>query len=87
MTRQTNTMKILKELLAGKELTASDNFASNTNQYFRTIKLHGIELEEVWMSNVSNSGRHKVRSLVDTKENISRAKQYLKQLRGRLTCK
>ncbi len=72
----------MKKLLTGKAIISSDIFASNSNQYFRTIKKHGIALVEVWKPNKNNAGRHKERSLHQTAENIKRAKKYLEALKG-----
>lgn len=76
--------RILIELIEGKTLHSIDQKASNTNQYFRTIKNNGIELVEVWQPNLTNTGRHKARSLHQTHENIKRAKTYLKKIQGEL---
>ena len=80
--KTSHLITILKELLEGKILTSIDSKASNTNQYFRTIKKHGIALVEVWKPNLTNFGRHKERSLHQTIENIKRAKSYLYKLQG-----
>ena len=82
MKRSTHISKILEQLLKGKTLCASDILASNSNQYFRTIKQHGIELIEVEVPNLTNSNKHKERRLHQTIENIKRAKKYLKALQG-----
>jgi len=71
----------LKGLLNGDKLSNIPN-AKNSNQYFATIKKHGIELVEVWKPNLTNSGTHKERSLHQTLENIERAKKYLETLQG-----
>ena len=71
----------LNALLEGKQLNSIPR-AKNSNQYFATIKKHGIELVEVWKPNLTNSGRHKERSLHQTIENIERAKKYLQALQG-----
>lgn len=73
---------ILKNLLDGQSLTSSDYHIVNTNQYFRTIKKNGIELIEVWENNRFNSGKHKVRRLNQSLENIRRAEMYLSSLTG-----
>ncbi|WP_415406927.1 hypothetical protein ACLHDG_14365 [Sulfurovum sp. CS9] len=73
---------ILKQLLDGETLVSIDRMASNSNQYFGTIKKHGIELVEVWQPNLTNAGRHKERSLHQTIENIERARKYLESLQG-----
>ncbi len=83
MKRKTSHLiTILKQLLEGEILTSIDSNMVNTNQYFRTIKKHGIALVEVWKPNLTNSGRHKERSLHQTIENIKRAKSYLYKLQG-----
>lgn len=73
---------MLKQLLNGEVLTSIDRLASNSNQYFKTIKGNGIALVEVWTPNLTNSGRHKERSLHQTIDNIKRAKKYLESLQG-----
>ncbi len=80
--RSSHIITILKQLLNGEALSSTDRLASNSNQYFGTIKKHGIALVEVWMPNRTNPGRHKERSLHQTIENIERAKRYLKALQG-----
>ena len=82
MKRSSHIITILKLLLAGETVKSSDRLASNSNQYFGTIKKHGIELVEVWKSNLTNAGQHKERSLHQTIENIERAKKYLEALQG-----
>jgi len=72
----------MKFLLNGEAVTSIDQLASNSNQYFGTIKKHGIELVEVWKPNLTNAGRHKERSLHQTIDNIERAKKYLESLQG-----
>ena len=72
----------MKLLLAGEKVVSRDRLASNANQYFGTIKKHGIELVEVWKPNLTNAGRHKERSLHQTLDNIERAKKYLESLQG-----
>lgn len=74
---------ILIDLLKGKSLTSIDSLASNRNQYFPIIKKQGIELIEVWENNRFNSGKHKVRRLNQTIENIKRAENYLNKLLGK----
>ena len=80
--KTSHLITILKQLLEGKIVTSIDSKASNTNQYFRTIKKHGIALVEVWKPNLTNSGQHKERSLHQTIENIELAKSYLYKLQG-----
>ncbi len=82
MEKSTHIITIMKRLLAGEAIISSDIFASNSNQYPRTIKKHGIELIEVWKPNLTNKGRHKERSLHQTIENIERANKYLEALKG-----
>ena len=82
MRKSSHVIIILKLLLKGEVLSSSDRLASNSNQYFGTIKKHGIELVEVWKQNLTNSGRHKTRSLHQTLDNIERAKKYLESLQG-----
>lgn len=81
-TKSSNLITILIQLLNGETVTSIDRFASNSNQYFRTIKQNGIELVEVWKPNLTNSGRHKERRLHRTIENIKRTEDYLKKLQG-----
>lgn len=78
--KTSHTIRILKSLLQGDVVIASDLMASNSNQYFGKIKENGIALIEVWMPNATNSGRHKERSLLLRAENIDRARQYLTNL-------
>ncbi len=82
MKKSTHIITIMSLLLASKKVVSKDRLASNTNQYFGTIKKHGIELMEVWKPNLINAGRHKERSLHQTAENIKRAKKYLEALKG-----
>ena len=72
----------MKLLLAGQKVVSRDRLMSNTNQYFGTIKKHGIELVEVWKPNLTNAGKHKERSLHQTIGNIDKAKKYLEALQG-----
>jgi len=82
MKRSTSYLIIaMKRLLAGEKLSELPP-AKNSNQYFATIKKHGIELVEVWKPNITNNGQHKERSLHQTIENIERAKKYLESLEG-----
>ncbi len=71
----------LKRLLAGETLSDLPP-SKNSNQYFVTIKKHGIELVEAWKPNLTRPGRHKERSLHQTLKNINRAKKYLESLQG-----
>jgi len=79
--KTSHLITILKLLLDGKALSSLKG-AKNFNQYPSIIKKHGIALVEVWKPNLTNSGRHKERSLHQTIENIERAKQYLYKLQG-----
>lgn len=81
-TKSSNLITILKQLLDGEAVTSIDRLASNSNQYFRTIKLNGIELVGVWKPNLTNSGQHKERRLHQTIDNIKRAEAYLRSLHG-----
>ncbi len=78
----THLASILNDLISGKTLVSSDMKASNSNQYFNTIKNNGIELIEVYKPNLTNKGRSKHRRLNPTAENILRAKEYLAKLQG-----
>lgn len=82
MKKSSHIITIMKLLLAGEKVVSRDSLASNTNQYFRTIKRHGIELVEVEKPNLTNAGRHKERSLHKTHDNIEKAKKYLEALQG-----
>ena len=81
-TRSSHIITIMKLLLNGEAVTSIDQMASNSNQYFGTIKKNGIELVEVWKPNLTNAGQHKERSLHQTIDNIERAKKYLEALQG-----
>ena len=78
--KSSHIIRFLKLLLEGQAVSSIDQRASNSNQYFSTIKKHGIALIEVWTPNRTNSGRHKERSLHQTPENIERAEKYLEKL-------
>ena len=82
-TKTSHKIVILIDLLKGKSLTSIDSIASNRNQYFTAIKKQGIELIEVRENNRFNSGKHKVRRLNQSIENIQRAKNYLNRLQGK----
>lgn len=71
----------LNKLLDGKSLSFIQG-AKNSNQYFCTIKNHGIELIEVSKPNLTNRGYHLDRRLNLTAENIERAENYLYSLQG-----
>jgi len=81
---KSHIMVIMQELLDGKASTAIDSKASNRNQYYLAIKKQGIKLIEEWVANFNNTGRHKVRSLDPTPENVERAKLYYKSLGGKI---
>ena len=74
------TMTILIDLLDGKQLTATDEHYSNTNQYFNKIKKRGIELVEMPVQNKQNSQKHLKSFLVKSDDNIQKAKDYLDYL-------
>lgn len=78
----THLITILQELLNRKRLSSIDIIASNSNQYFCTIKNNGIELIEVRKPNLTNKGHHLERRLNLTDENIKKAKKYLNRLKG-----
>jgi hypothetical protein len=80
--KNTHIIKIIERFLAGETISSNDVFASNSNQYFGTIKKNGIALVEVWQNNITNRGRHKERSLYWDKENLLRAGSYLRRLKG-----
>lgn len=73
----------LKKLLNGDKLFFIHG-AKNSNQYFCIIKNQGIELVEVWKPNLTNRGKHLERRLHQSIENINKANEYLKRLRGEL---
>ena len=75
--------RILEALLEGRKLCSNDVFASNSNQYFNQIKQAGIELVETYVKNISNKGKHKLRWLNESIENITKAKKLLKTLQGK----
>lgn len=79
-TKTTHLINILNGLLKGKKLSSIDIKASNSNQYFCTIKNNGIELIEVRKPNLTNKGYHLERRLNLTQKNISKAKKYLQKL-------
>jgi hypothetical protein len=79
--QSTHLVNIMSDLLDGKEMTANDVFASNSNQYFCTIKNNGIELIEVRKPNLNNKGSHLERRLNKTNENLDKAKSYLEKLK------
>ena len=81
-TNSTHIINILQKLLKGEALISSDYSASNSNQYFRAIKMKGIELIEVWEPNKNNSGKHKKRRLNQSINNIKKANNCLIELKG-----
>lgn len=82
MKKTTNLITILHDLINGKCVTSIDTRASNTNQYFKTIKDHGIILVEEWKPNKHNRGKHKERSLNLDPQNLNRAKTFLSKLQA-----
>jgi len=82
--KTTHIIVIMQELLSGGTSTAIDSKASNRNQYYGTIKKQGIELVEVRKPNLTNPNTHLERSLHQTIENIKRAENYLKRLKGKI---
>lgn len=80
--KSTHLVNILNDLLKGKELASIDIRASNSNQYFCTIKNNGIELIEVNKPNLTNKGTHLARRINPSDKNIKRAKTYLEKLKG-----
>ena len=80
--KSTHLVNILNDLLKGKKLASIDIKASNSNQYFCTIKNNGIELIEVNKPNLTNKGQHLERRLNPSDINVKRAKEYLKKLEG-----
>ena len=82
-TKESHIMVIMQELLDGKASTAIDSKASNRNQYYLAIKKQGIKLTEIWRPNISNKGKHKVRSLDPNPKNVERAKAYAERLKGK----
>lgn len=80
--KSSHLINTLNSLLEGKRMSSMDIKASNSNQYFCTIKNNGIELIEVRKPNLTNSNHHLQRRLNPSNENIKRAKKYLNRLRG-----
>ncbi len=80
------TIVILKGLLQGQSLTArGDKYGTNSNQYFSThIKKRGIELIEWWEPNQNNKGRHLMRQLKQTPDNIRVAEAILSILQSKI---
>jgi len=63
MAKTSHIINIMEMLLVGEKLASIDQLASNSNQYFGTIKNNCVELVEVWKPNLHNKGKHKERSL------------------------
>ena len=80
--KTTHLINILTQLLEGKKLSSIDIKASNSNQYFCTIKNNGIELIEVMKPNLTNRGYHLERRLNLSDDNLNKARQYLDKLKG-----
>lgn len=80
--QSTHLTIILSDLLEGKSLSSIDINASNSNQYFCTIKNNGIELIEVRKPNLTNKGNHLERRLNLTEDNLEKAKDYLERIKG-----
>lgn len=80
--KSTHLISTLEYLINGKRLSSIDINASNSNQYFCTIKNNGIELIEVRKPNLTNSGYHLERRLNQTQKNLEKAKDYLERLKG-----
>ncbi|WP_419677626.1 hypothetical protein ACN2EN_08210 [Aliarcobacter lanthieri] len=80
--KTTHLINILTQLLEGKKLSSIDIRASNSNQYFCTIKNNGIELIEVTKPNLTNKGYHLERRLNLSDDNLRKAKKYLDRLKG-----
>ena len=81
-TKSTHLINILRRLLNREILSSIDIKASNSNQYFCTIKNNGIELIEVNKPNLTNRGYHLERRLNPSEANVKRAEKYLKKLLG-----
>lgn len=80
--KTTHLINILTQLLESKKLSSIDIRASNSNQYFCTIKNNGIELIEVMKPNLTNRDYHLERRLNLSDDNLNKAKQYLDKLKG-----
>jgi hypothetical protein len=80
--KSSHLINILSDLLEGQRLASMDIRASNSNQYFCTIKNNGIELIEVTKPNLTNKGHHLERRLNTSDENVEKAKMYFDQLKG-----
>lgn len=79
------TVGILKEFLQGEILTAQgDKYGTNSNQYFCDIKKAGIELIEWWEPNRNKRGRHLMRQLKQTPDNVKAAKALLSILQSKI---
>lgn len=82
--RKSSYLIIALQKLLNKERLSTIEGAKNSNQYFCTIKNKGIELIEVEVPNLTNRGNHLERRLNLTDENIRKAKDYLKRLKGKI---
>jgi hypothetical protein len=80
--QSSHLVSILTDLVNGKKLASIDIRASNSNQYFCTIKNNGVELIEVRRPNLTNKGNHLERRLNLTADNLEKAKDYLEKLKG-----
>lgn len=80
--KSSHLINILSDLLNGKRLASIDIRASNSNQYFGTIKNNGIELIEVRKPNLTNRGYHLERRLNLSDDNSQKAEDYLNKLKG-----
>jgi len=49
----------------------------------RVKQIDKVTGEEVWVSNLTNAGKHKVRSLIQSVENVNNTKNLLHLLQGR----
>ena len=82
--KSSHLITILTDLLEGKRLASIDIKASNSNQYFCTIKNKGIELIEVEVPNLFRRRNHLERRLNLTEENIKKANEYVERLKGKI---
>lgn len=80
--KSTHLINILSDLLDGQRLSSIDIKASNSNQYFCTIKNNGIELIEVRKPNLTKKGSRLERRLNQSDENVEKAQDYLNKLKG-----
>jgi hypothetical protein len=82
--RKTSYLIIALQKLLNNERLSFIAGAKNSNQYFCTIKNKGIELIEVDVPNLTNRGHHLERRLNLTEDNIKKANDYLKRLKGKI---